>query len=187
MKNTQSVCVDTYRKTRNLKLVGAELGIPWQTVYVHLKNANEPVIGDKLRYGSDRDKLAALAESMFQEIVPDAMNKNLIQYQSKYDFDVMGYSVDVKASMPRQLNKKYASMSWSFSFKKQALVCDFIVCICFSPDREIGHVLVVPSEFFKGLQTVSVSCEGCSKWLDYSVSKDELASFFRSLPKRSAT
>lgn len=39
-------------------------------------------------------------------------------------------------------------------------------------------MLLVPSEFFKGLQTVSVARKGESKWLEYSAEKDELAQFF---------
>ena len=45
----------------------------------------------------------------------------------------------------------------------------------------IEHVLLVPREFFVGLQTISVSQYGSSKWLDYSVKQDELSSFFISL------
>lgn len=184
MKNDIQLCIEAYRRIKNLKLVGKELGIPWQTVYVHLKSANEPVMGDKLRYGSDRDKLASIAESVFKEIIPEATDRNKIKYQSSYDFDVLDYAVDVKASMPRQLNKKYQAKSWAFSFKKQNLLCDFICCFCFSENREIRHVLIVPSEFFKDLQTVSVSCDGYSKWLDYSVQKEDVEPFFRSLPQK---
>lgn len=35
----QEKCVESYSRIKNLKLVGIELGIPWQTVYVHLQNA----------------------------------------------------------------------------------------------------------------------------------------------------
>ena len=170
-----------YRKHMNLKLAANELGVAWQSLYVRLKKLGEPITGDKLRYGTDRDRLGALGEKEFLRLVPFATNKNFAQYQCKYDFDVFEQKVDVKASSPRQLNKKFQARSWSFSFKKQSLICDFICCFCMAEDRSIQHVLVVPSEFFKGLQTVSVSCEGNSKWLDYEIAADELASFFRAL------
>ncbi len=173
--------VETYRRIRNLKLAAAELGIPWQTLYVRLKKAGEPVTGDKLRYGNDRDKLSATAEAEFLRLVPKAKAMNAIRWQSKHDFEIGKLMVDVKASMPRQLNKKYAARSWSFSFKKQSMTCDFICCFCFDDDRSVRHILLVPSEFFTGLQTVSVSCGGQSKWLDYSIKPQDLAPFFKSL------
>lgn len=178
---TMSTEAQAYEKHKNLKLAASELGIPWQTLYVRLKKEGVSVAGDKLRYGTDRDRLGAMAEAEFKRLVPAATNANETKYQSKWDFDISGLKVDVKASMPRQLNKRYPSKSWSFSFKKQSLVCDFICCFCLSESGETRHILVVPREFFGGLQTVSVSCGGCSKWLDYSVDPDELAPFFESL------
>ena len=166
----------------NLKLAANELGIGWQTLYSRLKQMGEPVTGDKLRYGSDRDKLGAMAEAEFKRIVPFASDNNGRKFQSKYDFEVAGWKVDVKASLPHQLNKRYAALSWSFSFKKQSLICDFICCFCFSQDRVLDRILLVPREFFRGLQTVSVSCFGDSKWLDYEIAADDLAPFFSELP-----
>jgi len=58
-----------YRKHMNLKLAAEELGMVWQTLYVHLKKLGEPVIGDKNRYGSPSDKLSRMAEKLFQELV----------------------------------------------------------------------------------------------------------------------
>lgn len=173
--------VEIYRKHKNLKLAAAELGIAWQSLYVQLRKIGEPVTGDKLRYGTDRDKLGAIGEAEFKRLVPFAIDKNSLEHQAKYDFDVIGQKVDVKASGQRQLNKKYAAKSWSFSFKRQSLICDFICCFCMNDNKQIQHVLLVPSEFFKGLKTVSVSCEGNSKWLDYTINQNELASFFTSL------
>lgn len=170
-----------YARHRNLKIAAEEIGIPWQTLYVRLKKQGVPVSGDKLRYGTDRDRLGALAESMFASLVPAAQNMNDVLFQAKYDFTVMGHKVDVKSSKPRQLNKRYSALSWSFSFKKQTLFCDFVVCFCMSDNSEIEHVLLVPSEFFKGLSTVSVSCNGGSKWLDYSIDKNKLSEFFEDL------
>jgi hypothetical protein len=175
--------IATYRKHKNLKLAASELGMPWQTLYVHLKNAGEPVTGDKLRYGTDRDRLGAMAELEFKRLVPNAVNANEFIHQAKYDFDVFDYKVDVKASRPRKLSKRYAAESWSFSFKKQSLVCDFMVCFCLDHDKQIEHVLLVPSEFFRGLQTVSVSRLGGSKWLDYSIDPNEMSAFFDALPR----
>ena len=174
----------SYSRHKNLKIAAAELDIPWQTLYVLLKRQGVPVAGDKLRYGSDRDRLGAMAEHLFKQIVPFAQDLNLNRFQSKYDFDVRGYKVDVKCGTPRQLSKKYAAESWSFSFKRQSLIADFVVCFCLDREKTTERILLVPSEFFAGLQTVSVSRRGDSKWLDYSVDQSELAEFFRALPPR---
>lgn len=176
-----SLIADAYNKHRNLKIAAAELGMPWQTLYVQLKKEGVAITGDKLRYGSDRDRLAALAESEFKRLVPSAHDMNTVSFQAKHDFEVSGIKVDVKASMPRQLDKRYPAKSWAFSFKKQSLVCDFICCFCMSEERAVQRILLVPQEFFEGLQTVSVSCNGHSKWLEYEVSPEELPGFFASL------
>ncbi len=173
-----SIYADAYSKHRNLKLAADELGIDWQTLYVQLKKEGVAVTGDKLRYGSDRDKLAATAEAKFKELVPAAVDMNSLEFQSKWDFEIGAIKVDVKCAMPTQRNKKYAAKGWAFSFKKQSLLCDFICCFCMSEGRSVQHVLLVPKEFFAGLQSITVSCEGRSKWLDYSVKPNELASFF---------
>lgn len=175
-----------YNRFKNLKLAAAELGICWQTLYARLKKQGVPVTGDKLRYGTDRDRLGAMSEAKFQELVPFAHDKNKSKFQSKYDFDVLGYKVDVKSSMPRALNKPYRFLSWSFYFKKQSLIADFVVCFCLDESRAIEHVLLVPSEFFAGLQTVSLTRNGTSKWLDYKVAPEALAEFFQSLPDRNS-
>jgi len=169
-----------YAKYKNLKLAADDIGIPWSTLYYRLKKQGVKIIGDRLKYGSDRDKLGSLAESEFKRLVPSAVSMNEIKWQYKYDFTVNNQKVDVKCSKPRILNRKYKSESWSFSFKKQTLVCDFMCCFCMDKNRVIKHILLVPSEFFKGLQTVSVSCKGESKWLDYSVTGKELNDFFES-------
>lgn len=46
-----------YDKHKNLKLAANEIGLKWQTLYCMLKNQGINIIGDKLRYGSDRDKM----------------------------------------------------------------------------------------------------------------------------------
>lgn len=173
-----------YSKHMNLKLAAKELGICWQTLYSRLKTQGVNVVGDKLRYGADRDKLGVYGEQLFLQLVPFAKDKNLAKFQAKYDFDVLGYKVDVKAGKPRQLNKRFPQLAWSFSFKRQALICDFIVCFCLLEDKTIEKILLVPKEFFHGLQTVSVSMSGYSKWHDYSIEASELKSFFESLPER---
>ena len=98
------VIVSSYRKHKNLFHVGRELGMPWQTVYVHLRSAGEPVTGDKARWGSVKDQFAARAEDFFQGLVPSAENMNQKQWQSKYDFAINGCKIDVKGATARRNN-----------------------------------------------------------------------------------
>lgn len=170
-----------YDRHKNLKLASAELGMKWQTLYCRLKSQGVQVTGDKLRYGGDRDRLGALGEGLFKSLVPESFDNNSTKFQSKVDFDVNGKKVDIKTGLPRQLNKRSKAQSWSFSFKKQSLVADFVVCFCLNEEKEIEHILLVPSEFFSGLQTISVSRNGNSKWLDYKIDEKDLASFFSEL------
>ena len=172
-----------YDKHKNLKIAANEIGMKWQTLYCRLKNQGVNVIGDKLRYGSDRDKLSAKAEAIFKDNVPSAISMNKIKWQYKHDFEVNGFKVDVKCSVKRCLSKKYQAKSWAFSFKKQTLTCDFVCCFCLNDNKEVETVLLVPSEFFKGLQTVSVATSGNSKWLDYAVDICDLEAFFIALNK----
>lgn len=170
-----------YERHKNLKLAANEVGIKWQTLYCRLKNQGVPITGDKLRYGSDRDKLSALAESIFRKYVPSAVSMNAIKWQHKHDFEINGFKVDVKCSLKKYRQKKCKAQSWAFSIKKQTLSCDFICCFCFGNNKEVERALLIPSEFFKGLQTISVSVSGGSKWLDYSINISDLEDFFFSL------
>ena len=178
--------VQAYERHRNLKLAAAEVGMPWQTLYLHLKKAGVPVAGDRLRYGTDRDRLGALAEAEFGRLVPSAVACNDRRYQAPIDFDVRGYGVDVKCAMPRRGLARSQAQRWAFSFKRQSLTADFVCCFCMTEARAIDRVLLVPQEFFAGLQSISVACSGASKWLDYAVLPAQLAEFFAALPERVA-
>jgi hypothetical protein len=170
---------EAYKKHMNLKLAANELGMPWQSLYVQLKKEGVPVTGDKLRYGSDKDKLAAYAEKIFLSLVPKAENMNLVKFQSKFDFKVGNVSVDVKSSRAMAKNKLYPqSLSWAFSIKKQTMECDFLCCFCLNEDKSVSKVILIPSETFSGLQTITVSCTGKSRWLDYEIPAEDLARFF---------
>ena len=74
--------IRVYEKHKNLKIAANELGVKWQSLYVRLKKAGIAVTGDKERYGSDKDRLANKAESIFQSLVPNAISQNDIKFQS---------------------------------------------------------------------------------------------------------
>jgi hypothetical protein len=178
--NTQQKCIEAYARHKNLKLAGQEVGIPWQTVYVHLKKAGVPVTGDKARYGSDTDRLAAKGEEYFKSWVPFADDQNKKQYQSKFDFVVSGFKVDVKSSTPKRSNKNSKTTRWAFYSKKQESIADFFVLIGFNNDQP-AHVWLVPGEIARRYTTISISAFAKCRWWDYAVLPEELPDFFKQL------
>lgn len=178
----QQACVVAYRRHKNLKLAAGDVGIPWQTVYVHLRKAGEPVTGDKLKYGSDKDKLAARGEQIFMQLVPFAEDQNQHKYQSKLDFIVRGHGVDVKTSTMKLGNKLSRIRRWAFSVKKQEVTADFMVCLCLGDDGEsLSKTLLIPGEIIRKYTSISLSEQG-GKWSDYEVDSHSLSDFFKSLP-----
>lgn len=180
----QQACIDAYRKHRNLKLAAVDVGIPWQTVYVHLRSAGEPVMGDKLKYGSDKDRLAARGEQLFLRLVPGALSQNETMFQSKIDFNVRDYGVDVKTSTLKRGHKACKLRRWAFSMKKQEMYADFFVCFCMSESGDdLMKTLLIPGEIARKYSTVSLSERG-GKWDDYAVEPGDLNAFFEALPAK---
>ena len=169
-------CKDSYERLENLKLVSGEVGIPWQTVYVHLKSIGVRVKGNKLKYGSDSDRFGAKAEQHFANIIPAAIDMNESQFQAKYDFEIAGMTVDVKSARLRRSSKISNAKRWAFSVRRQEMFADFIVAIAYR-DNTPAHYFLFPSEAIRHFQTISVAERG-GKWWDYEVSKDELIEFF---------
>ncbi len=174
---------ESYAKHKNLKIAATELGIPWQTLYVRLRNQGVAVTGDKERYGSLSDQLAVKAEALFQKLVPFASNKNANQWQAKYDFLVGGsIRVDVKASKRKRQSKRSQAMRWSFLFARQSYECDFFCCFCLTEDGEsVEKIILIPHEIAQGLQTMSVPCGSRGKWSDFEVASADLSEFFESI------
>lgn len=162
-----------YEKHKNLKLAAAELGIKWQTLYVRLRKAGISVTGDKLRYGSETDRLAAMTEHEFMRLVPKAESRNAKEWQAKVDFYVSGLGVDVKASRIGKANR------WNFCVKKQEFTADFLVC--FAYEGTSYRVLLVPGEIARRYQTLHVRRAFTGKWADYEIDPQDIASFFDDL------
>lgn len=182
----EQACISSYGKLKNLKLVGDELGIAWQTVYVHLRKAGVPVTGDKARYGCAKDRLAAFTERLFAEDVPHAKDSNATQFQASIDFDVGGWSVDVKAATLLAWQKD--SARWGFSINKQKDKADFFVLYALdsAESRNVVHVFLMPNEIATARTTISIPASMKSKWADYEIKRDDLAGFFALLPQREA-
>ena len=178
-----------YDKHKNLKLAAKDIGMAWQTLYWNLNKEGHPVTGDKDRYGSLTDKLAKTTEDLFKYTIPFAEDFNEGKFQAKVDFNVKGLLVDVKSSTKKDgyknNPKKNSSFRWAFSSKVQEDSADFLVCYCYSgydADNfgEVEKILLIPKEFFKNKQSISVSCLK-SKWYDFEVTEKELKDFFLEL------
>lgn len=180
MDDKTEACIAAYSHLKNLKLVGLETGIPWQSVYVYLKRAGVAVTGDKSRYGSNKDRFAACGEQEFQRLVPAAINLNRETFQSKIDFRVGSLNIDVKASLAHFSNARSQARRWAFSMKKQEMLADFIVCFGFHNETTYA-LFLLPGEVIRKYQTISIPLSGNSKWLDYKIEPEELAPFFNSL------
>lgn len=187
MSDIVSQCIDSYSRLKHLKLTADEVGIPWQTVYVHLKKAGIPVVGDKSRYGSVTDRFATKAELRFKESVKFAVDNNESEFQSSVDFSVLGYTVDVKAAALKDshFNKrkgKYDAPRWGFCINKQRDTADFFVLYAYDKDGEsVEHVFLLPNEIATAKTTISISASLKSKWADYKIEESELPDFFASI------
>ena len=174
--NKTQMCIAAYEKHKHLHSAAKSVGIPWQTVYWHLRQAGVPVVGDKSRYGSSSDRLAARAEARFQEIAPCAIDMNRKKFQSKVDFTVGGLGVDIKCG--RLLRDR-----WAFCIKKQEAVADFFVCFAMSntdhaKDAVFLHTLLIPGEIARRYKTMSLSNNVRGKWWQYEISDHDLGVFF---------
>lgn len=166
-----------YDKHKNLKIAAAEIGMKWQTLYWYLKQQNHPIISDKSRYGSSADKFSAKSEQDFLQIVPHAIDMNSKQYQSKYDFEINGLKVDVKASNLNHGIKNSKYLRWAFCIKKQEMFADFIVGMAYK-NGELFKLFLFPAEQVKFRSTVTISERGSRKWNDFEISKEDLKEFF---------
>lgn len=174
--NIEQQCIQTYQEVKHLKTTGDILGIPWQTVYVHLRNNGVAVTGDKERYGSEADRFAARSEKEFQILVPMAQPQNRFKFQAKFDFLINGLKVDLKAARPKSYTKG-GCCRWSFSLKKQVFEADFFVCLAFCKDEYIKHCLLIPADIAKGYSSISLSPTG-TRWWEYEVEPSDLVAFF---------
>lgn len=182
----QQKCIESYARLKNLKLVGEEVGIRWQSVYVHLTKAGVKVTGDKARYGSVTDRLASAAERRFSASVPFAKDCNQEQYQAAIDFDVLGWNIDVKASRLR--SHKSDAPRWSFCVNKQKDAADFFVFYSYEAgnDENVRHVFLMPREIVVAQSLVSIPETLKSKWADYMIVESELCQFFEQLGEKPA-
>ena len=181
---SQDRCIEAYSRLKNLKLVGEEIGMKWQTVYVQLKKAGVKVTGDKARYGGVKDRLASAAERRFAALVPFAKDSNQEQFQASIDFEVCGWLVDIKAA--RLLSHKGDAARWGFCVNKQKDSADFFVFYSYeeSGDEDVRHVFLMPREIVVARTSISFPATLNSKRADYMVNEADIPDFFASLGEK---
>ena len=173
-----------YDKHKHLKIAADSIGMKWQTLYWHLKKSGHPIQGDKESYGSEKDKFAATSERDFQGIIGrEIKNLNTEKFQSKYDFEINGLKVDIKASRLHNGSKQSKAMRWAFSLKKQEMVADFIVCMAYK-ENQLFKIFLIPRESLRYRSTISISENLRSKWVDYLISEEDLKEFFQETTKQ---
>ena len=101
---------------------------------------------------------------------------NEVKYQSKYDFEIYGMKVDVKASTLKGHCKNQDLRRYSFSVKKQEMLADFIVAFGYN-NGELEKCYLFPKEHIRFMTTISIS-NGKSKWQDFEIAPEELKPFF---------
>ena len=178
-------CIGSYERLKNLKLVGMELNIPWQTVYVHLKKSGVKVVGDKARYGSVTDRVAVIGEGRFKSAVPIAIDNNDLKFQSTVDFTVGNISIDVKTARIKRHNGKSnlrnAAPRWGFCVNKQLDIADFFVFYALDDMDDVKHIFLMPNEIVTTCSTISIPESLSSKWADYELNENDLLPFFKSI------
>lgn len=184
-RETVDKMVSLYQEIKNLKLVGKEMDIPWQTVYWWLKKEGVSVSGNKSAYGGVKDQIGLIGERMFRKTFPEAEDQNEKSFQPEFDFFIKDLKLDVKTSFPRDMKSRGTKVlyRWGFNTRRQQNA-DYIICYCMDGDFEdytLNCILLIPNEFIVGMQTVSVSCKGRSKWLDFVITEDELKQFIDQL------
>ncbi len=176
---TDDQIIAAYKKHEQLFAAAKELDMPWQTMYWRLKRAGIEVNGNKARWGSARDKFGARGEMLFKELVPFAEDQNAGAFQSKVDFIVNGFSVDVKCAKRKRSSSRFQSKRWAFSLKKQIETADFYVCMAYDEaGDQLQAVYLLPRDLIGAMHTVSIPCSGKSKWSNYRVDHQGLSSFF---------
>lgn len=183
--NKTEICVESYSRLKNLKLVEEETGIKWQTVYWHLKKAGVSVTGDKKRYGSSSDKLARDYEEYFKKIVPEAVDNNESQFQSTIDFYVGSLSVDVKVSRLQVsgVSRKGKSFSsrWAYCISKQKDIADIFILFALDENENVKHIFAIPNDIAVNHSTISIPVSMRSKWAEFEINQDDIREFVVSL------
>jgi len=172
-------CIEAYSDLKHLKLTGERVGIPWQTVYIKLKAAGIAVNGDKQRYGSISDKLAAKAEQLFAYLVPFANDNNETEFQSSIDFNIGSITIDVKASALKEYPNSRDAPKWGFCVNRQKDTADYFVMFAYDKGGErVVHTFLIPNEIANKRTTISIPASMNSKWADYEIMQKDLTPFF---------
>lgn len=151
---TRDTVIEVYKKHQSIRMVTAETGCPPYTAFIWLKKAGILANNDSVRYGTPASRNGGMAEAEFRRLVPNAMpaNVHLQQNCPAFDFDVNGWTVDVKFCGER----KNGCFAFKTAVNKQLRPDFFCVFVCERGSIETGYkVLLIPEEFLSNQLNVS--------------------------------
>lgn len=170
---------EVYKQLGSIRAVTNETGCPPYTAFIWLKKAGILNSVDSVRYGTLASRNGGAAEQEFKRLVPKAMaaNEHLDAHCPSFDFDINGWTVDVKFSA---INKTGAYRFATAGNK--ALRPDFFcVFACAKGSIQSGYrILLIPEEMINNsfsFQFRNGDTSDDEVWL-YEVQPEALAGIF---------
>jgi hypothetical protein len=139
-------CLDLeamYADTPSLVEIARRIGSTPGAVGYQLYKRGVKLVGDKLRFGCDRDRQARMAELYVLSKLNGAIDHNAEQFQPEVDITYRGARIDVKSSVLQRVGHH---VSLSFMVEKHPGQVDLFVCLGYvrHGDDEPIAVYVIP-------------------------------------------
>ena len=182
---TREQVIECYQQHGNIAAVTHATGCPPYIAYKWLAMARLLRPQERANYGTQGNKLSALAEMEFKKLVPFAMdaNRHLQNNNPVFDFDVGGQTVDVKWS---KLGKKGVYIFEVAANK--AYAPDWFALFCGHADAidervfkdSQYHLVLLPAAVVMGMAQLRFPAKGSkSKYWEFEIPPAELAGFFK--------
>lgn len=143
--------LDAYAASGDMRAAAALAGMNMLTAFRLLKMSGAMLVSDRLKFGSDGQKMGALAEVEFQRLVPNARQMNTNQNQHPgFDFLVGSNRIDVKASSVGSRG------DWIFPLRRRpadGYGADYYVLVAALIGQKLGggyDLYIIPAEMVAG-------------------------------------
>ena len=174
----EQVC-EVYKQHGSIRAVTDETGCPPYTAFIWLKKAGVLNSVDSVRYGTQASRNGGAAEKEFKRLVPKAMaaNEHLNANCPSFDFDINGWTVDVKFS---SINKT-GTYRFATAGAKALRPDFFCVFACSKGSIQSGYrILLIPEDMISNSFSFRFRDGDTSDdevWL-YEVMPEDLAGIF---------
>lgn len=169
--------VEIYRECQDFQEAVRLSGLSPIAAHMKLISSGVVKISDKIKHGSENIRRGALAEELFQKLVPKAVDANKYIGNNNPDFDFMvgNLKIDVKYSSLRvpKKDKIRKKKTWAIRLTgKKDLTVAFL-------ERETGselqkpHCLVIPNALMVNNCHMSIT-EDSERLFDFKVPLNEL-------------